>query len=95
VNVLSRDQHEVARRFARKGSDKFEGVQWRFRNELPHFDGCGVWLECELTSCLDGGDHVIITGLVRRTDTTPCEPLLYRNRTFGTLHPHDQPSSGL
>lgn len=36
VNVLSEDQHSLARVFARSGSDKFEGVDWTPRSMDHH-----------------------------------------------------------
>jgi flavin reductase (DIM6/NTAB) family NADH-FMN oxidoreductase RutF len=85
INVLSSHQHGIARSFARKGQDKFEGVDWRLDRELPRIVEVGCWIVCSLHNLIDGGDHVIVTGLVEHCEAMHADPLLYRQRDFGTL----------
>lgn len=87
VNVLGHDQGELARRFARKGADKFDGVEWDLHRGVPRLAGAATWLACELERLLEGGDHLVAYGLVEHAESTPGDPLLYRNRSFGTLSP--------
>jgi flavin reductase (DIM6/NTAB) family NADH-FMN oxidoreductase RutF len=87
INVLSHDQHELARGFARKGTDKFEGVDWDLHLGLPRLAGAATWLACQLERLLEGGDHLVAYGLVEHAESAPGDPLLYRNRAFGTLAP--------
>jgi flavin reductase (DIM6/NTAB) family NADH-FMN oxidoreductase RutF len=87
VNVLSHDQDELARRFARKGTDKFEGVEWDLHLGVPRLAGAATWLACRLDRLLEGGDHLVAYGLVEHAESAPGDPLLYRNRAFGTLVP--------
>lgn len=65
VNVLGHGQRELARSFARKGSDRYEGVALvddadgppRLAGALAHID-CRIWAE------YPGGDHTIVVGEV-------------------------------
>ena len=81
VNVLARDQHTVSNQFARKGTDKWAGVEW-----TPTLAGNPViadtlmWLDCEIWAEHEAGDHYIVIGRV--TQMSPAEwhkeePLLY------------------
>jgi flavin reductase (DIM6/NTAB) family NADH-FMN oxidoreductase RutF len=87
VNVLSHDQGELARRFARKGTDKFDGVDWDLHLGVPRLAGAATWLACGLEQLHEGGDHLVAHGLVEHAESAPGDPLLYRNRAFGTLAP--------
>lgn len=65
VNVLAHDQHELCRRFAQAGADKWAGLEVRdgahggllIHPSLVRFD-------CRLHQRHDGGDHVILVGEV-------------------------------
>lgn len=89
VNVLGTDQSDLALRFARKGTDKFVGVEWRATDGLPRLTGTQTWLSCDVTELVDGGDHVIALGLVTELDTVPKPPLTYCARLFGTHLGHE------
>lgn len=85
VNVLGHGQEELARRFARKGVDKFEGVEWELEEGLPRLAGAASWLRCRLEDLHEGGDHLVAVGLVEHAEGGDGDPLLYRRRAFGTL----------
>ncbi len=51
----------------------------------PRLAGKGQWLVCRTDQLVTAGDHVIIIGLVVHADTHSFEPLLYRQRAFGTV----------
>jgi flavin reductase (DIM6/NTAB) family NADH-FMN oxidoreductase RutF len=90
VNVLSGDQTALAARFATRGPDKFDGVAWRSDWISPRLEGVAGFLDCEVTATLDGGDHVIVQGLVRGAEVEAQQgnpPLTYHRRTFGTHVP--------
>jgi flavin reductase (DIM6/NTAB) family NADH-FMN oxidoreductase RutF len=84
VNILARAQAEVAMQFARKGADKFHGVDWQLVAGTPRLGGVCGWLCCEASGLVDGGDHVIALGTVIAAEACPGEPLTYHARTFGT-----------
>jgi len=89
VSILATGQHDVARRFATKGIDKFDGtgVVQRPGSDLPRIEGASAWLECRMHSRPDGGDHTILIGEVMAAGTTDAEPLFYFNRGFGRFDP--------
>jgi flavin reductase (DIM6/NTAB) family NADH-FMN oxidoreductase RutF len=84
LNVLETTQAGLARRFARKGKAKFEGVSWRLSQGLPRLAGGTGWLACAVERLVEGGDHVIVLGTVLAADRQPAPPLTYHARVFGT-----------
>jgi flavin reductase (DIM6/NTAB) family NADH-FMN oxidoreductase RutF len=84
VNLMSHLQDELALTFARKGSDKFDGIDWRQEHGLPRLEDAGGWIACELRDLVDGGDHEIAIGLVVVAEPIEVAPLVYHNRQFGT-----------
>jgi flavin reductase (DIM6/NTAB) family NADH-FMN oxidoreductase RutF len=90
VNVLSGGQAALAARFATRGPDKFDGVTWHSDWRSPRIEGVAGFLDCEVTATLDGGDHVIVQGLVRGAEVEAQQghpPLTYHRRAFGTHVP--------
>jgi flavin reductase (DIM6/NTAB) family NADH-FMN oxidoreductase RutF len=87
INVLEHHQQALATAFARKGADGFAVADWRLDDGLPRLAGVGSWLACSLRQLVDGGDHVILIAEVTRADHDAHQPLLYQQRTFGTLAP--------
>jgi 3-hydroxy-9,10-secoandrosta-1,3,5(10)-triene-9,17-dione monooxygenase reductase component len=66
VNILAEDQEDVCRRFATKGVDKFEGLGWRPASSgAPLLDGVLAWIDCDLHSVTEAGDHWCVLGRVR------------------------------
>jgi flavin reductase (DIM6/NTAB) family NADH-FMN oxidoreductase RutF len=84
VNVLRSTQAALARNFARKGSDKFAGIDWAPVHGLPRLAGSYGWLACSVAALIDGGDHVVAFGHVLAAEAQPAEPLSYHARLFGT-----------
>ncbi|MGY1808137.1 flavin reductase family protein [Blastococcus sp. SYSU D00669] len=84
VNVLGADQAGLAAAFARKGPDKFAGVDWELDTGAPRLTGSPGWLACTVAQLVDGGDHVVALGDVVRAATAGGPPLTYHARTFGT-----------
>lgn len=70
VSILGADQEHVARYFAGRerpsGIAQFDAVDWAPgpATAAPLLAGALGWLECELNSVHDGGDHVIFVGRV-------------------------------
>jgi flavin reductase (DIM6/NTAB) family NADH-FMN oxidoreductase RutF len=87
VNVLSHDQADIARTFARKGSEKFAGVPWALDRGLPRLDGTASWLSCSAARLVDGGDHILVIGVVEAAEISDRPPLTYHARSFGTHAP--------
>ena len=74
VHLLAAEQQALSNRFASKGVDRFEGVEWRWSevSGLPVLDGAMAVMECKLAHEHAGGDHVIVVGEV--TNLTVSEP---------------------
>ncbi|RAS22215.1 MULTISPECIES: flavin reductase family protein [unclassified Pseudomonas] len=81
VNILSGEQVGISKQFARKGTDKWRGVQWQpspFGN--PLIAGSLHWLDCEIHAEHVAGDHLIVVGEVKALsvqETAVTQPLLY------------------
>lgn len=65
VNILGADQEELSRVFASKDPDKFAGIAWD-RSPLgsPRLGDTLAWIDCELDTVHDAGDHEIAVGAV-------------------------------
>lgn len=81
VNVLSCDQHGVSKQFASKGVDKWRGIDWSLSgNGNPVIADTLMWLDCDIETEHEAGDHWIVIGRVRSMsppDWHSGEPLLY------------------
>jgi flavin reductase (DIM6/NTAB) family NADH-FMN oxidoreductase RutF len=82
INVLAGGQEEVGAACACKGPDKLAGTSWLYDAGLPRIQGSAAWLACEVQDVLDGGDHVIVVGLVTACEPGEAEPLVYHRRNF-------------
>ena len=91
INVLARDQADIARRFSTKDPhpEKWDGVDWRERAGTPMIEGALVWLACELRDVHDGGDHVIATGRVLELEAGDGEPLIFHGGDYRPLSGED------
>ncbi len=84
VNVLGRAQDDLALTFARRGADRFAGVPWHVDHGLPCLEEAPSWLVCRLAQTVEGGDHLLLLGMVTHARTVTAAPLVYGHRTFGT-----------
>lgn len=81
VNVLAHDQHAVSNQFARRGTDKWAGIDWTVtENGNPVIASTLMWLDCDIWAEHEAGDHYIVIGRV--TEMSPAGwhdhgPLLY------------------
>ena len=89
VNILSAEQEDVCRRFASRVEDKFEGVTCReTESGSPIITGVVAWIDCELESVDEAGDHYIVLGRVRRLEIEePSLPLLFFQGGYGRFTP--------
>lgn len=83
VHVLTLEQQELAQRFARRGVDKFEGLQCGGGlGNAPLLIDCAACFECETRHRYDGGDHVIFVGEVQRFAHATGSPLVFHGGGF-------------
>ena len=90
VNVLTEDQQQICQTFAARGVDRFADIAWRVAgNGTPRLDGAMAWVECDLESVVDAGDHVIVMGRVTRLEAGRAEqrPMVFFNGGLCRLHP--------
>lgn len=81
VNILSGEQVKISNQFARRGTDKWHGVEWQ-ESPLgnPIIAGSLHWLDCEIHTEHTAGDHLIVIGEVKALnlqEVTASQPLLY------------------
>jgi 3-hydroxy-9,10-secoandrosta-1,3,5(10)-triene-9,17-dione monooxygenase reductase component len=88
VHVLSVEQEALSSRFARRGEDKFAGVEVEDGlSDAPLLRGCSARFQCRTQFAYDGGDHVILVGEVLGFDRTERAPLLYVTGEFAIASP--------
>lgn len=93
VNVLGEEHEELARRFAQRRDDKFEGVPLNPKYDLPVLAEAIAHFLCDVRERIPGGDHSIFIGQVTECSYAPGRrPLLYFKSSFGRL---DHPSKAL
>lgn len=81
VNILSGEQVRISNQFARRGTDKWHGVEWQ-ESPLgnPIIVGSLHWLDCEIHAEHVAGDHLIVIGEVKALnlqEAAAAQPLLY------------------
>jgi 3-hydroxy-9,10-secoandrosta-1,3,5(10)-triene-9,17-dione monooxygenase reductase component len=94
VNLMHRHQSETAVGFARRGAERFSGVEYHVRTSGPALSDSLGWIECLLEAEHDAGDHTIalgrVIGLEARADV---EPLVFFRGSYGTFAHHEQDQS--
>ena len=87
VNVLGAGQEDLARAFSTKApvAEKWEGVGWSDLGGVPAIQGAIVRVACELQDVIAGGDHVIVTGAVRRLETDPGPALVFHGGGYSGI----------
>lgn len=95
VNILSSKQMDVSRHFSSKLEDKFADAAWSpgvFGS--PLIAGCLAHFECETHALLEGGDHTIVVGLVKRASRFEGDPLLFSQGQYSVaeFHPEASPT---
>lgn len=86
VNVLSASQQDLSEQFARKGHDRFRGVNWqRGRWGAPLIDGALAAIECQVHERVLAGDHDILVGRMLHARVTEGTPLVHWAGRYGLL----------
>ncbi len=90
VHVLAAGQEALSARFARKGADKFEGVQvTRGEGGVPLLEECAATFVCRSYARHDAGDHVIFLGEIVHFEHADHPPLIYHGGRYAGLHRPD------
>jgi flavin reductase (DIM6/NTAB) family NADH-FMN oxidoreductase RutF len=86
INVLSTDQEALARRFAKTGAQRFEGIGYtRGQTGAPLLDDVLATLECRPVTKHEAGDHTILIGETEAAMIGETKPLLYYRGGFAQL----------
>lgn len=87
VNILGGAQECLARRFADRRFDKFDGVTFRSGNtRAPILDDVLAYVECEVSKLVDVADHTIVIGRVVAGSSQAGEPLVYFRRQYTPIN---------
>lgn len=92
VNILSEQQAWVSNQFARRGADKWQGVEWQ-ESPLgnPIIADSLHWLDCVIYAEHIAGDHLIVIGEVKALDVqeaVAAQPLLYFKGQYRNIAAH-------
>ena len=88
INVLSSHQAELSHRFATPSADKFAGLDLHEGlGGSPLLSGALASFECETDSTIEGGDHVLFVGRVRKIRYRNGEPLIFNAGKYCTALP--------
>jgi flavin reductase (DIM6/NTAB) family NADH-FMN oxidoreductase RutF len=83
INVLAADQADLAERFSRRMTNRFEGVDFELSHTgLPILKGAAAWFECHNRSRYPEGDHVIFVGEVEHCDVHAKQALVFHNGRY-------------
>jgi flavin reductase (DIM6/NTAB) family NADH-FMN oxidoreductase RutF len=87
LNMLNKDQQDLSVIFSTKVEDRFARVEHTFWDTgVPILTGCLANLECKIDAIYDGGDHLIIVGLVGRLHQSDnSSPLIYFNGDYAEI----------
>lgn len=84
INVMGYDHQELVQRFARRGEDRFAGVEVHERECGPGLNEAIAWIDCRIERELDAGDHTIVLGDVVAVETGPrLAPLIFWQGAYG------------
>lgn len=92
LNVLSRDQEALSRRFADEATDRFAGVTLLDGpHRLPLLPGVVAHIVCEMRETVAAGDHTIFVGhVVDGRSFGEGEPLTYYRGEYGGWIPQPE-----
>lgn len=78
ISMLAEHQRDLSQRFATKGQDRFDGLEW-YRGEtgVPLLSGTLAAVECTVRQRITAGDHDIFIGEMLRAEINTGDPLIY------------------
>lgn len=87
VNVLGDSQGEVCRALASKGDTKFTDILFHASAlGSPVIDGALAWIDCELETVHEAGDHYFVLGRVRSLDLHHAgNPLVFHKGAYSKV----------
>lgn len=87
VHVLSQNQRDLSNRFARPGTNKWEGVSYREGPQgAPILAGAAAVLECSAHARHEAGDHILFIARVERFEAHgDRDPLVFCRGSYSEL----------
>jgi len=86
ANILCEGQEAVARRFAERGTNRFDGIGYdRGQNGAAVLLETLGYIECEVVARHEAGDHDVIIGEVEVAVANEGKPLLYYRGGYAQL----------
>ena len=65
ATILAHDQHAVCAAFGSSSGTKFASAPWTTRHGAVLIANALAWIDCDIETIHDGGDHYIVVGSVR------------------------------
>jgi flavin reductase (DIM6/NTAB) family NADH-FMN oxidoreductase RutF len=86
LSFLREEQRAISDHFARKGHDKFDGVDWYYgRSGVPLIANALGNMECVTYQRFTSGDHDIFVGEVAHVEVANGSPLVYYASSYRKL----------
>lgn len=83
LSVLADSQQSLSNRFAQRGQDRFDGVEWqRGLHGVPLIPGALAHLTCAVRQVIEAGDHSILLAEVVDAALFDGHPLLYFDSAY-------------
>lgn len=94
VHILAAEQEPLSNVFAKKGADKFAGLELgRGHGGVPLLGNCSARFECRTAYRYEGGDHEIIVGEVVLFENYQRPPLAFQSGGYALAVKKPQPPS--
>jgi 3-hydroxy-9,10-secoandrosta-1,3,5(10)-triene-9,17-dione monooxygenase reductase component len=86
VHILAADQQALSARFAKRGIDKFSGLEVsQGTGGVPLLEGCAARFVCRTAFEYEGGDHAIFVGEVVSFDNLGHQPLAFHQGRYARV----------
>lgn len=94
VHILATDQEALSARFAKRGLDKFSGLETDTgEGDVPLLKGCAARFQCRTAFQHQGGDHIIFIGEVTAFDRADNAPLVFHSGRYAHATRRDAPDA--
>ena len=86
IHVLHAQQRQVSHQFASNCEDRFRGIDYTVgHGGVPLLTDYSAVFQCDMETCYEGGDHVIIVGRVVAFDNKKLPPLIFHAGRYTDL----------
>ena len=86
INILSEEQQDLSRRFAKVPEERFNGIAWRVgASGAPLIDRTITSIECRTVHRIDVGDHRVLIGEAVAAHVSDGRPLLFFRSSYASI----------